>query len=162
MPSYLARVSTFALAAICALSVSCGLFMESATPGLVEPRTAVPRDFLFSWHEPYNEWMDTPVRVYYNKIPLDQIFHNDPFDRLSYRFIEKPSPMPLVSVDTMGLSRRQLLWSIAHDNNLHMSLKTLPNGHPNEVIIRGRGEDGSRKTGHTDNYRRKANLPKAL
>lgn len=118
----------------------CGIFQEKTNPGLVEPKAAVPQDFLFSWHKPYNAWMNAPVRVYYNKVPLDQVFGNAPFTRLSYAFIEKPAIIPLVSMDTLGITRRQLLWSIAHDNNLQMILKTLPNGHPSEVIIRDRGD----------------------
>ena len=133
----IARVILLALVPILG---SCGIFQEKPNPGLVEPKAAIPEDFLFSWHKPYNQWMDSPVRVYYNKVPLDQIFDNSPFIRLSYQFSEKPEEMPLVSMDTLGLTRRQLLWSIAHDNNLQMILKTLPNGHPNEVIIRDRGD----------------------
>mgnify|MGYP004117864445 FL=1 len=119
---------------------SCGIFQEKPNPGLVAPNATVPQDFLFSWNKPYNAWMDSPVRVYYNAVPLDQIFNNSPFIRLSYTFAEKPAEMPLVSIDTLGLTRRQLLWSIAHDNNLQMILRTLPNGHPSEVIIRDRGD----------------------
>ncbi|MCP4847445.1 MAG: hypothetical protein GY899_05800 [Verrucomicrobiaceae bacterium] len=133
----IARVILLAL--VSALG-SCGIFQEKPNPGLVEPNATVPEDFLFSWHKPFNEWMDSPVRVYYNKVPLEQIFENSPFIRLSYKFSEKPEEMPLVSMDTLGLTRRQLLWSIAHDNNLQMILKTLPDGHPNEVIIRDRGD----------------------
>ena len=47
--------------------------------------------------------------------------------------------MPLVSIDSMGITRRQLLWAIAHDNNLHMSLRSLPNGQPSQILIRYRG-----------------------
>lgn len=129
------------LLAILPILGSCGIFQEKPSPGLVEPKAALPEDFLFSWHKPYNEWMDSPVRVYYNKVPLDQIFKNSPFIRLAYKFSEQPAEMPLVSVDTLGITRRQLLWSIAHDNNLQMILKTLPNGHPSEVIIRDRGDN---------------------
>ncbi len=137
------------IAACCTLALTlglggCELFRERPTPSLVEPRAAVPRDFLFSWHEPYNEWMDAPVRVYYNKIPLDQVLANPPFTRLRYTVVERPDKMPLVTMDSLGISRRQLLWSIAHDYNLHMSLKTLPDGHPNEVLIRYRGDGGSK------------------
>lgn len=121
---------------------ACGIFVEKPTPSLVEPRAAVPRDFLFSWHEPYNEWMDAPVRVYYNKVPLDQVLANPPFTRFKYHVVEKPETMPIVTIDSLGISRRQLLWSMAHDYNLHMSLKTLPDGHPSEVLIRYRGDGG--------------------
>ncbi len=85
--------------------------------------------------------MNSPIRVYYNKVPLEEIFENSPFIRLVYQFNEKPEEMPLVSMDSLGITRRQLLWSIAHDNNLQMILKTLPNGHPSEVIIRDRGNN---------------------
>ena len=141
LPSSLRRpLAAIALGSIALAASGCDIFVAKPTPSLVQPHAAVPRTFLWSWHKPYNEWMDAPVRVYYNKVPLDQIFEGSPFNNLSYRFIEQPKEMPLVSVDTLGISRRQLLWSVAHDNNLHMSLKTLPNGHPSEVIIRHRGD----------------------
>lgn len=137
------RPSRLLMLAILSSAAGCGWFVERPTPGIVNPHAAVPTTFLFSWHEPYNQWMDTPVRVYYNKVPLDEIFQNSPFDTLEYRFLEKPEEMPLVSIDSLGISRRQLLWSIAHDYNLHMSLKTLPNGHPNEIIIRYRSDEST-------------------
>ena len=137
-PAMIARII---LLATCTFLCSCGLFQEKPNPGLVEPNAAVPEDFLFSWHKPYNEWMNSPIRVYYNKVPLEEIFENAPFIRLVYHFNEKPEEMPLVSMDSLGITRRQLLWSIAHDNNLQMILKTLPNGHPSEVIIRDRGNN---------------------
>ena len=121
--------------------VSCSIFNPKPKPGLVEPKAAVPADFLFSWHAPYNKWMDTPVRVYYNEVPLEEIFKNAPLIGLSYNFIKKPKESPLVSIDSIGITRRQLLWAIAHDNNLNMSLKALPNGHPSEIIIRDRGDE---------------------
>jgi len=143
-PPRLSRPLAAIVLALLAFAASgCDIFLEKPRPSLIRPDAAVPRDFLWSWHKPYNKWMDAPVRVYYNKVPLDEIFETSPFNNLSYRFIEQPDEMPLVSADTLGISRRQLLWAVAHDNNLHMSLKTLPNGHPSEVIIRHRGEPQS-------------------
>ena len=121
--------------------ISCSIFNPKPKPGLVEPKAAVPADFLFSWHAPYNKWMDSPVRVYYNEVPLEEIFKNAPLTGLSYNFINKPKESPLVSIDSIGITRRQLLWAIAHDNNLSMSLKSLPNGHPSEIIIRARCDE---------------------
>ena len=132
-------LTTFALIATPITLGSCGILEQRPKPGLVEPSAAVPGDFLFSWHTPYNKWMDSPVRVYYNEVSLEEIFENAPLSGLSYNFIKKPDQIPLVSMDSIGITRRQLLWAIAHDNNLHMSLKSLPNGHPSEVIIRYRG-----------------------
>ena len=120
--------------------ISCSIFNPKPKPGLVEPKAAVPADFLFSWHAPYNKWMDEPVRVYYNEVSLEEIFKNAPLLGLSYNFIKKPKKTPLVSIDSIGITRRQLLWAIAHDNNLSMRLKSLPNGHPSEIIIRDRGD----------------------
>lgn len=127
------------LALISLLLSNCSIFEQRPKPGLVEPSAAVPVDFLFSWHKPYNKWMDTPIRVYYNEVSLEEIFKNDPLTGLSYKFVKKPEIMPLVSIDSMGITRRQLLWAIAHDNNLHMSLRSLPNGQPSQILIRDRG-----------------------
>ena len=121
--------------------ISCSIFNPKPKPGLVESKAAVPADFLFSWHAPYNKWMDAPVRVYYNEVALEEIFKNAPLTGLSYSFIKKPKVITLVSIDSIGITRRQLLWAIAHDNNLSMSLKSLPNGHPSEIIIRHRGDE---------------------
>ncbi|MAW10937.1 MAG: hypothetical protein ACJ0IB_02245 [Verrucomicrobiales bacterium] len=130
----------FAGLALLTLSLSnCSILDQNPKPGLVEPSAAVPGDFLFSWHKPYNKWMDTPVRVYYNDVSLEEIFENDPLTGLSYKFVKSPETMPLVSMDSMGITRRQLLWAIAHENNLHMSLRSLPNGQPSQILIRYRG-----------------------
>ncbi len=115
------------------------LFLEKPRLSLSQPRAVVPSDFLFSWHKPYNEWMDTPNRVYYHEVPLDKIFQNPPFTKLRYTLGEMPPEMPEISIDSLGITRRQLLWMIAHDNQLHMSLMTDSEGYPTEVIIRWRG-----------------------
>ena len=60
---FTATLAGLTLAFACLVLSGCGIFVEKANPGIVEPRVAVPQDFLFSWHEPYNQWMDTPVRV---------------------------------------------------------------------------------------------------
>ena len=117
------------------------IFMEKPHLSLVEPRAVVPGDFLFSFHEPYNEWMDTPHRVYYHKVPLNEVFHRKPFTKLVYTLGEMPRDMPLISIDALGITRRQLLWMLAHDNQLKMSLISDEAGHPMEIIIRWRGTE---------------------
>ena len=144
---HLKSLIKFIALALLTLSLSnCSVLDQNPKPGLVEPRAAVPVDFLFSWHKPYNKWMDTPVRVYYNDVSLEEIFKNDPLSGLSYKFVKSAETMPLVSMDSMGITRRQLLWAIAHDNNLHMSLRSLPNGQPSQILIRYRGT-GSETSG---------------
>ena len=102
---FIPKINLFAsiLRAILLISVpialiSCSIFNPKPKPGLVEPKAAVPADFLFSWHAPYNKGMDTPVRVYYNEVSLEEIFKNAPLIGLSYNFIKKPKHMPLVSI----------------------------------------------------------------
>ena len=73
----LKTLSKFAGIALISLLLSnCSIFEQRPKPGLVEPSAAVPVDFLFSWHKPYNKWMDTPIRVYYNEVSLEEIFKN--------------------------------------------------------------------------------------
>ena len=117
------------------------IFIEKPRLSLHNPRAVVPSDFLFSWHKPYNEWMDAPNRVYYHKVPLDQVFRRPPFTKLEYTLGEMPPEIPTISVDSLGISRRQLLWLIAHDNQLQMSLITDEDGMPSRIIIRWRGEN---------------------
>ncbi len=95
----------------------------------------VPTDFLHSWDREYNNWMDTPVKVIYGNVPLDDVFNRHPFTRLKYRWAQTPPAMPIISVDQTGITRRQYLWSLAHDNNLRMSLETDATGKPSGVVI---------------------------
>jgi len=142
-------IALLACSSALALS-SCDLFLPKPNYALVQPKVVVPADFLYSPDNAFNEWMDTGVRVSYHKVPLDQIFRNAPFVKLKYEVYEKPEIMPLVTFDSLGITRRQLLWAVAHDNNLKMTLKTLPNGEPTAVVIRSRDLPGTTNTGRYD------------
>ncbi|MEM9479833.1 MAG: hypothetical protein AAGA58_09300 [Verrucomicrobiota bacterium] len=131
------RAGILAIAALVGLS-SCNLFAPYPPEKTSDHRAVVPSDFLFSWDKDYNHWMDTPVRILYDNVPLSEVFTRHPFTRLVYDLQSLPPEMPLVTTDHLGISRRQYLWSLAHTYNLRMSLRTTSSGEPETVLIRWR------------------------
>lgn len=126
---------------------SCDIFLEKPRHTLVEPKAVVPSRFLFSWDKDYNEWMDTPNRVYYHRTPLSQVLQNAPFTRLTYELYDMPEEEPLITIDSLGFTRRQILWVLCNDYNLKMSLRTLSDGKPESVIVRWRGGEVQKTQG---------------
>jgi len=118
---------------------SCGIFNPSPQYRIVEPEAVVPSSFLYNPDKTYNEWLDAPQRVYYHKVSIDQIFSDAPFTEFSHELHDIPDDMDLVTLDAVGQTRRQLLWAIAHDYNLKMTLLTTEGGRPATVIVRWRG-----------------------
>ena len=117
---------------------------------IVEPEAVVPKNFLYNPDQVYNEWMDTPLRVNYHEVSVDTIFSDVPFDGFRYQLFDIPSDMEPVTIDALGQTRRQLLWAIAHDNNLKMILLTTDGGRPSCVAIRWRGDRSTNERGTID------------
>ncbi|MEM0896640.1 MAG: hypothetical protein AAGJ79_07115 [Verrucomicrobiota bacterium] len=138
LPSKSSNIAVF-LAIFAGIGLSsCNIFAPYPPEKISAHRAVVPYDFLFSWEKEYNHWMDTPVRVLYDNVPLSEVFTRHPFTRLSYEIHSLPSDMPLVSTDLIGVTRRQYLWSLAHTHNLRMSLQTTSSGEPETILIRWR------------------------
>ncbi len=129
---------------------SCDIFLPKPHHALVQPKVVVPADFLYSPDEAFNEWMDTGVRVSYHKVPFYQVFNNPPFTELAYEVYERPEVVPLLTFDSIGITRRQFLWAVSHDLNVKLTLKTLPNGKPVAVIARSRDLPNDTNTGRYD------------
>jgi len=130
---------------------SCDIFLPKPGHALVQPRVVVPADFLYSPFEDFNEWMDTGVRVSYHNVPLDQVFRNPPFTDLQYELLdERPVEMPRLTFDSIGITRRQFLWAVAHDLNVKLTLKTLQNGQPIAIVVRSRELPNEKNTGRYD------------
>jgi hypothetical protein len=152
------RRLTLASAAVAAavLLGSCNFFDPVPRYRIVEPEAVVPKSFLYSPDASYNAWMDMPLRVNYHKVSLQTIFNDTPFRDFHYELYDLPDDMDPVTVDIVGHSRRQLLWALAHDNDLKMKLITTPGGLPEKVIIRWRGERtttyGRRGEGYGERY----------
>jgi len=129
---------------------SCNLFNPVPNYRIVEPEAVVPKSFLYNPDKVYNEWMDTPLRIHYHEVTLESIFADAPFKDFRYELREIPDDMAHLTIDALGQSRKQLLWGIAHDNNLKMTLLTTDGGRPSVVVIRWRGGGATNERGTTD------------
>lgn len=105
---------------------------------IFDPKAVVPPDFLFTRYEPFNRWLDQPVVVQIYDVPLVEVFEQPALRGLRYRFVTRPDPNIRVTVDRVALTRRQLLWSIAQDHQLHMTPRFSADGGPAVVEIRSR------------------------
>ncbi|MFT4547011.1 MAG: hypothetical protein ACI8XO_003807 [Verrucomicrobiales bacterium] len=133
--------------AVATLLGSCNVFDLEPRYRVVEPEAVVPKSFLYNPDQTYNDWMDTPLRVHYHETSVSAIFSDQPFENFSYELYDIPSDMKPVSIDALGQTRRQLLWAIAHDNNLKMTLLTTEGGRPSVVVIRWRGNRTTNERG---------------
>ena len=106
-----------------------------------DPRAVVPPDFLFSRYHPLNEWLDQAVRVQIMDVPLMDVFNHQTLRGLQYTWVKVPTSNPLVNIDKLAMTRRQLLWALAHDHQLHMTPAFGPNGEVISIEIRSRSVD---------------------
>ena len=86
-----------------------------------DPIAVVPSGFLLTRYAPFNHWLDTPVRVQILDTPLMDIFHHPALRGLQYVVMKAPPKNPVISIDKLALTRRQLLWSLSQDYQLHMT-----------------------------------------
>ena len=126
---------------------SCNLFNPVPDYRIVEPEAVVPKSFLYNPDPTYNAWMDTPLRINYHKVSIESIFSDCPFAGFSYALFEIPDDLEPVTIHALGHTRRQLLWGIAHDNNLKMTLHLTRGGRPSIVHIRWRGVGSTNQRG---------------
>ena len=105
------------------------------------PRTVVPPGFLYTRYAPLNNWLNTPVRVQIIDIPLRSVFDHPALRGFHYRVIKTPKSNPLVNIDRVAMTRRQLLYCLSHDHQLQMTPAYGPDGEILHIEIRSR--DGS-------------------
>lgn len=115
---------------------------EPQPPGHAEDANAVvPQDFLFSRYTPLNTWLDQAVRVQILDVPLMDVFRHPALRGLEYVVIKSPPQNPLVTIDKLALTRRQLLWALSHDHQLHMTPSFGRHGEVSHIEIRSRSVD---------------------
>lgn len=117
---------------------SCGVFDPKPKYKLVDPKAVVPQDFLFTRYGPLNDWLDTAVRVQIFDVPLTQVFNEPALRGLNYVFVIPPVTNPTIFIDKLGLTRRQLLWAIAQDYQLHLTPVFGADGRTATIEIRSR------------------------
>jgi hypothetical protein len=106
-----------------------------------DPHAVVPQDFLFSRYHPLNTWLDQAVRVQIMDVPLMDVFNHQTLRGLQYVVVKAPTSNPLINIDKLAMTRRQLLWCLAHDHQLHMTPAFGPNGEVISIEIRSRSVD---------------------
>ena len=106
-----------------------------------DAKAVVPREFLFTRYAPLNAWLDEAVRVQIMDVPLMEVFNHRSLRGLNYVFVIKPQQNPLVTMDKLALTRRQLLWALSHDHQLHMTPAFGTHGEVTCIEIRSRSVD---------------------
>ncbi len=88
-----------------------------------EEKIVTPQKFLLSDSPALEEWMTTPFKVHYDEVPLRDVFATHPLNSMRYRFEGLPMEAPAFELNSMGITRRQLLYSLAEAYGLAMSLE---------------------------------------
>ncbi len=100
-----------------------------------------PPDFLLTRSDALNKWLDTPVRVQIHDVRLREVFRHDSLRGLQYSIVNPPQQDPLVYIDKIAMTRRQLLWAVSHDHQLHMTPAYNSKGNISHIEIRSRSVD---------------------
>ncbi|MEZ5299054.1 MAG: hypothetical protein R3F11_00020 [Verrucomicrobiales bacterium] len=104
---------------------------------VVNPMAAVPTEFLFTDYAPLNKWLDSPIAVYIDEVPLSEVFSAPELAGVNTQVTNLPEDDPLITVDSIGMTRRQLLWAIAHEYRLYMKPIENPHG-PSFIYVKGK------------------------
>ncbi len=103
--------------------------------GVVEPE--VDSDvFLATGFEALETWLDKRFKVRYERMPLHQVFDEDPLAEIIYKKVNLPEDAPLFALESPSISRRELLEQIALFFQLEMRVE-MENGAPSHVLVMG-------------------------
>ncbi|MDB6069270.1 MAG: hypothetical protein JWL81_441 [Verrucomicrobiales bacterium] len=117
---------------------SCALFDPRPTNQAADKLAVVPPEFLLTRYAPLNRWLDTAVRVQIFDVPLSQVIQEPCLQGVNYRIVQPPMDDPIIFIDKLALTRRQLLWSLAQDHQLHMTPVFAEPNRPAYIEIRSR------------------------
>ena len=98
----------------------------------------VPQDFLFNRYTPLNGWLDTSVRVLILDTPLKSCFDHEALRGIRYQWVIAPKENPVINIDRVAMTRRQLLWALAQDHLIQMTPKFGPQGELEYLELRSR------------------------
>lgn len=108
---------------VLAVSLLCSTTSCQLRPGnyAADKMAVVPPEFLLTRYTPLNNWLDTKVRVQIFDVPLSRITQEPALRGIRYRLVQAPEENPLIFIDKLAMTRRQLLWSLAQDHQLHLT-----------------------------------------
>ena len=98
----------------------------------------VPADFLFTRYAPLNRWLDQPMRVLILDTKLTDCFNHEALRGIRYQWVISPKENPVINIDRVAMTRRQLLWALAQDHLIQMTAKHGPNGELEYLELRSR------------------------
>ena len=131
-----------AVLTLCLQSCSIVDYINPQPPGnAADPAAVVPGEFLLTRYQPLNTWLDEAVRVQIIDVPLSDVFNHPALRGLEYVIVKAPPVNPLITIDKLALTRRQLLWVLAQDYQLHMTPSFGPHGEVRFIEIRSRSVD---------------------
>jgi hypothetical protein len=101
-----------------------------------EQKAVIPNYFLLTGYEPMNEWLDTPYQVLLRKVSMEEALNTWPLNDIRYRIEHYPSGDDLewFSLNSPGMTRRQLLWGIARHFGVSMHIEYIHNL-PSAIVI---------------------------
>ena len=141
MPAFLSMISSSLRLLVPVLAFTCAgctIFDPKPLHKAADKMAVVPADFLITRYEPMNRWLDTAVRVQIFDVPLSRVIYEPCLRGINVRVVQAPVENPNIFIDKLALTRRQLLWSLAQDHQLHMTPVFDPNGGPAYIEIRSR------------------------
>lgn len=101
-------------------------------------QSVIPAEFLYSKYGPVNHWLDTPVHVQIMDTHLMDVFEHPTLRGLRFKIVKSPKMNPVITMNHIAMTRRQLLWSISQDYQLTMTAVFGENGSPSYVDIRAK------------------------
>ncbi|CAN5271479.1 hypothetical protein BH23VER1_BH23VER1_10800 [soil metagenome] len=123
--------------------VSCQAINPKPTYEAPAPHAVAPIRFLYNDYKPFNEWLDTPAHIIIEDVPLNDIFASPILQPMNYRLTNMPIENPEVNINSIGMTRRQLLWSLSHEYGLRMTPKYTGPDFPSFVEITGKDRSTS-------------------
>jgi len=111
----------FFLVGAAMLSVSC-VTLPRGFEG-PEGKVVVPSGFLYVDDSALGEWLDTPFKLRYHEMALRDVFATHPLNSMRYRFEGLRRDVPPFTESSVGMTRRQLLYSLAQFYGLSMNIE---------------------------------------
>ncbi|MEM8952551.1 MAG: hypothetical protein AAGD22_00225 [Verrucomicrobiota bacterium] len=101
-----------------------------------EQKAVIPNYFLLTGYEPLNEWLDTALPIRMQMVTMEKALHMKPLTGVHYRIEYSPHDDEITpfSIDSPGMTRRQLLWGIARHFRVGMHVEYIDNL-PSAIVV---------------------------
>ena len=87
-----------------------------------EGRVVIPANFLYSGSDALDDWLNEPYKLRFDEMSLRDVFTTHPLNSMRYRFEALPTDRPTFNMNSVAITRRQLLYALAESYDLEMSI----------------------------------------